>query len=84
MKFDNQNEDEEKWRIVKLNHESMKLKCNCKFSNWSGYPCRHELCVIVKQSLSFQVSNINKRWLINLEVIHFLNRLFNSYLGIKV
>jgi len=59
--------DNEKTRIISYDTSTNKIICGCKHSNFTGYPCRHEIAVIIKKSVPFECSNINPRWyLINL------------------
>ena len=55
--LDNSNE---KFRLISFINETGKIVCGCKFSKFTGYPCRHELAVIAKQSIPFQHSNIQR------------------------
>ena len=38
------------------------LRCDCEESCFEGLPCRHELCVFVKDTLPNKNLNIHERW----------------------
>ena len=60
--------DNEKTRIISYDTSTNKIICGCKHSNFTGYPCRHEIAVIIKKSVPFECSNINPRWLLDKSV----------------
>ena len=38
------------------------LICNCNESVYEGLPCRHELCILIKESKTLSNLKINQRW----------------------
>ena len=46
---------------MKLDQNNV-LICNCLESNYEGIPCRHEICVFIKETKSTSCLNINARW----------------------
>jgi len=38
------------------------LACECKESIYEGLPCRHELCVYIKDTLDIENLHIQQRW----------------------
>ena len=50
-----------KEHIVRLLINSQVLLCDCHYSTFCGYACRHELSIIIKQSLPFNSSYIHNQ-----------------------
>ena len=46
---------------VELNRRKV-LICSCKESCYEGLPCRHELCIFVKETMPASSLNIHSRW----------------------
>lgn len=38
------------------------LLCSCMESLYEGFPCRHEMCIFIKENMSIQNLNIHQRW----------------------
>lgn len=48
------------FHIVSMEEEI--LVCDCKESVFEGLPCRHELCIYIKETLEIKSLNFQKRW----------------------
>ena len=48
--------------IHKISLRGNKLICDCLETVYDGIPCRHELCLYIKESLPVSVLNLNDRW----------------------
>jgi len=46
---------------VKLNPNQI-FVCNCQESVFEGLPCKHELCIYIKENGTFHQLNIQQRW----------------------
>ena len=46
--------------VVKL--EKKTLRCSCQESLYEGLPCRHEICICVKEDMPISYLNIHDRW----------------------
>lgn len=36
--------------------------CECKESVYEGFPCKHELCIFLKENMNIKNLNIASRW----------------------
>ena len=69
------------FKIVSLDNNLNRVRCNCNHFHFTGYSCRHSLAVLIKNSMHPRNLDIHERWILQ-KITSITNEIGNLLINV--